>query len=253
MNFRRLYALSYRETIRFLKVWTQTLLSSVMISVLYFAVFGGALSSQITEIANISYLAFIVPGLMIMQATLGAFQNPSSSLIISKYHGTIKDLLTSPFSAIEKTLGFMIGGIIRGMMVSITIVFVAMAFIPSLTIEHPIMMIVILFLSSAVFSALGTLAGIWSKTFDHAAGISTFIVTPMGFLGGVFYSLEMLPPLAQQISHFNPIVYMVDSLRYAFFGTSFISITFSFTIITTFFILSTFVLWIAFRNNWRMK
>lgn len=253
MKYTRLYALSYKETIRFLKVWTQTILSSVMIAVLYFAVFGGALSSEISEVEGVSYLAFIVPGLIIMQATSNAFQNPSSSLIISKYHGTIKDLLISPFTPLEKALGYTIGATIRGVLVAAIILLVAKAFLPNLHIEHPIVLFFIILFSSAIFGVVGTLTGLWAKTFDHTAGIGTFIITPMAFLGGVFYSLEMLPPLAQNISLLNPILYMVDSTRYAFFGGSFIDIWLSLGVILMLFTVLFLLLWRAFAVDWRLK
>lgn len=254
MNFIRFYTLTKREIVRFLKVWTQTLLSPIVTAVLYFAVFGGALSSQITEIEGVSYLAFIIPGLMIMQSTGNAYQNPSSSIIIAKYHGNIKDLLTSPFTAWEKTLSYLLGATVRGIMVAGVIWGIALVFVPDLFFADSWLWVFIIFtLSNAIFGIIGTLAGLWAKTFDHSAGIANFIITPMGFLGGVFYSLEMLPPLAQQISLLNPVLYMVEGARYAFFGTSSISISTIMIVLSGIFLVLLLLNWYAFHKDLGLK
>lgn len=256
MNTIRLYTLSKREIIRFLKVWTQTLLSPIMTALLYFLVFGGAFSSQITDIDGISYLAFLLPGLMVMQSTGNAYQNPSSSLIIAKYHGNIKDLLTAPFTALEKTLAFCIGAIVRGIMVAGIIWALGILFDSSLLHIHSFLALVgVLVLSNALFGIFGTLAGLWAKTFDHSAGIANFIITPMGFLGGVFYSLEMLPPLAQYISYANPVLYMVEGTRYAFFGGAGTSLSIGtiFTVLILMTVIFFALNWYAFVKDWGLK
>lgn len=256
MNTVRLYTLSKREIIRFLKVWTQTLLSPIMTALLYFLVFGGAFSSQITDIDGISYLAFLIPGLMIMQSTGNAYQNPSSSIIIAKYHGNIKDLLTAPFTALEKTIAFCSGAIVRGVMVAGIIWAIGVIFEPSLLQIHSFLVLFgVLTLSNMLFGIFGTLAGLWSKTFDHSAGIANFIITPMGFLGGVFYSLDMLPPLAQYISYANPVLYMVEGTRYAFFGGAgtHIPIEITFTVLSIMTIVFFFLNWYAFKKDWGLK
>ncbi len=253
MNYIRLYTLSKREVLRFLKVWTQTLSSPVIIALLYFAVFGGALSSQITDIPGTSYLAFILPGLMMMQSTANAYQNPSSSLIIAKYHGNIKDLLVAPFSAMEKTLGYIIGAVIRGLITATIIGVVGAFFIENFSIHSFSWLFIIFFLANAIFGIIGSLAGLWAKSFDQSQGIANFLIIPMGFLGGVFYSLEMLPAWAQTISHVNPMVYMVDGARYAFFGESSIDILTSFTILMMITIILFVLNYLAFRVNWGLK
>ncbi len=253
MNLIRLYTLAYKETHRFLKVWMQTVFSPVVIAVMYFAVFGGALSSRIVEFNNIPYLAFIVPGLALLQATTNAFQNPSSSLIIARYQGLLPDLLMSPLTAMEKTLGYLLGGVIRGVMVTILIFVVAAFFVRDFWPEHWFALALITFLASGTFSLMGTLVGIWSKTFDGVAGITTFVITPMAFLGGVFYSINALPEMARQLSHFNPFFYFVDATRWAFFGVNDIAPALSFGVAIALFVIFFALTYSAFATDWRMK
>lgn len=249
MNFIRIWSLSKKETHRFLKVWGQTVFSPVVVALLYFAVFGGALSSKITEISGISYLAFIVPGLALLQSTTNAFTNPSSSLIISKYHGTITDLLLPPFTALEKTLGYLFGGLVRGMMVTVIIFLVAASFIEGFWPIHFWALVGMFFLANGIFSVLGTLIGIWGKTFDQISMVTTFLITPMGFLGGTFYSIEMLPPLAQKLSQFNPFLYFVDGARWAFFGQSDFDPLLDFSVAGVIFIVLFGLNWMVFRKG----
>lgn len=253
MNPIRLWSLSKKETHRFLKVWGQTVFSPVMVAILYFAVFGGALSSKITDISGISYLAFIVPGLAMLQSTTNAFTNPSSSLIISKYHGTITDLLLPPFSAWEKTLGYLFGGLARGMMVTVIIFLVAFFFVDDFLLVNFWALILIFLLANGIFTILGTLIGIWGKTFDQISMINTFLITPMGFLGGTFYSMEMLPPLAQKISLFNPFLYFVDGARWAFFGQSDLDPVMDFCVAGGIFVMLLGINWIVFRKGWGLQ
>ena len=253
MNAIRLYTLTYKETYRFLKVWMQTVFSPVVIAVMYFAVFGGALSSRIVEFNDIPYLAFIVPGLALLQATTNAFQNPSSSLIIAQYQGLLPDLLMSPLTAMEKTLGYLLGGVIRGVMVTLLIFGVAAFFVRDFWPEHWLALAAITFLANGTFSLMGTLVGIWSKTFDGVAGITTFVITPMAFLGGVFYSINALPEFARILSHANPFFYYVDATRWAFFGVSDIAPAISFSVALGFFLFFFACVYIAFATDWRMK
>lgn len=253
MNLIRLKTLTYKETHRFLKVWLQTLMSPVVVAVMYFAVFGGALGSEIKEINGIPYPIFIIPGLVLLQATNNAFQNASSSLIISKYSGTMSDLLLPPLTTMEKVLGFMFGGVVRGFLISILIFITAGIFTGKFIPEHWGAFFLMLFLANGIFAIFGTIAGIWAKTFDQSSGISTFIIMPMGFLGAVFYSLEMLPPLAQTISLFNPFFYLADGLRWSFLGVNEVDPSLSFGISgAIFFILFGINYWM-FHTGWRIK
>lgn len=253
MNLIRLWTLSKKETHRFLKVWGQTVFSPVMVAILYFAVFGGALSAKITDISGISYLAFIVPGLAMLQATSNAFMNSSSSIIISKYHGTITDLLLPPFTPLEKTLGYFLGGLTRGMMVTVVIFIVAAFFATDFVPLHLGALVLMFFLANGIFAILGTLIGIWGKTFDQMSMMNTFLITPMGFLGGTFYSIEMLPPLAQKLSLFNPFLYFVDGARWAFFGQSDLDPVLDFSIAGAIFTVLLIFNWWVFRKGWGLQ
>lgn len=253
MNYIRLKTLIWKETWRFLKVWTQTVGSPVVIAVMYFAVFGGALGSRITELQGVPYAVFIIPGLVLLQSTTNAFMNPSSSLIISKYSGTLSDILLPPLSAVEKTVGFLAGGLIRGVMVSLLIFAVAGVFTGVYIPAHWGIFLLMLFLANGIFALLGTLVGIWAQSFDQISGFSTFVITPMGFLGAIFYSLDMLPLVAQKISLLNPFFYLADGLRYGFLGIAEITPWISMSLATSIFlVLLALNLW-AFRTNWRLS
>jgi ABC-2 type transport system permease protein len=253
LNFIRLWTLIWKEIHRFLKVWQQTVISPIITAVLYFAVFGAALSSRISEFDGVPYVAFIVPGLALLQATTAAFQNPSSSLIIAKYHGTIDDLLTTPLTALEKTLGFLIAGTARGMLVAVIIFLVAAVFVPDFWPEHPLWLLLVLVLVNAVFALAGTLTGIWAQTFDQTAGPVSYLITPMAFLGGVFYSLSILPAWAQTVSLINPFVYFVDAARWAMFDVSTFDPLISIGISLGFFVVFFSINYWAFVTSWRLR
>lgn len=248
----RLWTLTRKETVRFLKVWTQTVGSPVVIAIMYFAVFGGALGSRITELNGVPYAVFIIPGLVLLQSTNNAYQNPASSLIIAKYSGTMSDILLPPLSALEKTLGYAFGGLLRGLMVSILIFTVAGIFTGKYVPEHWGMFVAMLFFANGAFALLGTLIGIWAKNFDQISGFSTFVLTPMGFLGAIFYSLDMLPPLAQTISLFNPFFYFADGLRYGFLGVNEVNPLLSLGMTAGIFFVLFGVNLLAFHKNWRL-
>jgi ABC-2 type transport system permease protein len=253
-SFRRCWTLTKKECYRFLKVWLQTVLNPAVPAMLYLTVFSAAFGDRITPIAGISYASFLVPGLILLQATTATFQNASSSLIISKYSGTIDDLLTTPLTALEKTLGFLIGGIVRGMLVTIIILITAYLLLADLPVpEQPLLLMISLTAIFSVFSSFGTLAGLWAKTFDHVGGITTFVVMPMIFLGGVFHSINMLPTWAQIASQFNPFIYFADLIRWHFFGQGDLPFTLDMSITLGLFVIFFILNWLAFRKNWRLQ
>lgn len=253
MNLIRLFAITRRESHRFLKVWTQTLLSPIVIAIMYFAAFGGALSSQVPEIQGISYFLFVLPGIILLQSTSNAFQNSSSSLIIAKYQGNISTLLITPLSPLEKTLGYLLGGILRGVLVAVIIFLLSLLFIDIPFPQHPFLLLFLLIVSNGIFALLGTLSGLWAKTFDHVAGFTTFLITPMGFLGGTFYSIHMLPPIAKALSYSNPFFYFVDALRWSFFGISDVAPALSISLTIILFIVLFLSIYWAFATNWRLQ
>ena len=211
------WTLFKRETQRFMKVWMQTLIAPVISNLLYFAIFGISLHKAIPDIQGVSYLEFLVPGLIIMGLMNNSYQNPSSSLIIMKYQGLIDDLMTVPLKRFEIFIAFNASAILRGLLVGLMTYFTATFFV-DLHYTSPIAIISGALLVSMFFSFLGLFIGIYADEFDKAAFVQNFILQPLIFLGGVFYSVSSLPALAKTISSFNPIVYMVNILRYGFTG-----------------------------------
>lgn len=214
--FRTLF---YREVHRFFIVINQTLLAPTISALLYLFIFGLSLGDRFGSFHGYTYLQFLVPGLVMMGLVTNSFQNPSSSLMISKFEGNIVDILMAPIGHVEIVLGYALGGMFRGMLVGSCILAVSCLFsVPPFS--HPLYLVCVALLSSAFFSLLGVIAGIWAEKFDDLALFPTFIITPLTYLGGVFYSIEILPPVWRKVSLFNPLLYMINSLRFGFLGVS---------------------------------
>jgi ABC-2 type transport system permease protein len=208
-----------KEVSRFMRIWSQTLLPSAITQSLYFLIFGAFVGSQIPPINGISYMQFIVPGLVMMAVITNAFANVVSSFFGAKFQKNIEEMLVAPVSNWSIIWGFTIGGSLRGMLVG-AIVWVVSFFFTQQTITNPLVTITFAALTSIVFSLLGLLNGIFAKKFDDVGIVTTFVLTPLTYLGGVFYSINRLPPFWRAVSSFNPIVYMVDGFRYGFYGKS---------------------------------
>lgn len=219
MNLRSLSTLLYKELLRFYKVWLQTLLAPIVTALLYFLVFSHVLEEHVRVYQNVSYTAFLIPGLIMMSVIQNAFANSSSSLIQSKVTGNIVFVLLSPLSYLEFYLAFTLAAVIRGLAVGAGVGLVAVIFV-DLPVQHLAMLIAFALLSSAVLGSLGIIAGIWAEKFDQLAGFQNFVVLPLSFLSGVFYSIHSLPPFWRAVSHYNPFFYMIDGFRYGFFGVS---------------------------------
>ena len=219
MNWRGLYTLFYKEVLRFSKVALQTVLAPVITSLLYLLVFSQVLEEHVEVYDGVSYTAFLIPGLIMMAITQNAFANSSSSLIQSKVTGNIIFVLLTPLSYMEFYLAFLMASIVRGLMVGLGIFLVSLLFV-DLPIHNVAYLLLFSLLSSAVLGSIGIIAGIWSEKFDHLAGFQNFIIMPLSFLSGVFYSIHSLPPFWQILSQFNPFFYMIDGFRYGFFGLS---------------------------------
>lgn len=218
VNWLGLWELYLREVRRFIKVWQQTIAAPMVVSLLFLAIFALALGSSAQQtVGQVSFMEFLAPGLIMMGMVQNAFANTSSSLIISKIQGNIIDVLMPPLSPWELTLGFALGGMTRGMVVGVAI---GVGMLPFVTL-HIHNWGYILFHAvgaSMILSLLGILAGVWSEKFDHMAGITNFIITPLSFLSGTFYSIDRLPDNFLFIAHLNPFFYMVDGFRYGFIG-----------------------------------
>jgi len=219
INRRGLYTLIKKEIKRFLAVFTQTIVAPVVTTLLFYAVFALALGGLTKEINGISYLEFLAPGLIMMSMVQNAFANTSSSIMISKVQGNIVDVLMPPLSAGELYLGYAIGGIVRGLLVGVCCTLAV-----SLFVEVPCHSLLYIFgfavLGTMMLASLGIVGGVWSEKFDHIAAITNFVVTPLTFLSGTFYSIHRLPEVWQAVAFFNPFFHMIDGFRFGFIGQS---------------------------------
>jgi ABC-2 type transport system permease protein len=235
MNPRGFLTLFYKEVLRFWKVLLQTLVAPVMTTLLYLLVFGHVLEGRIEVFPGVGYSAFLVPGLMMMAVIQNAFANSSSSLIQSKVAGNIIFLLLTPLSHLEFFGAFVLAACMRGLLVGAGVWLAAVWFVPP-ALAHPVYLLLFALLGSATLGALGVIAGIWAEKFDQLAGFQNFIVLPLSFLSGVFYSIHSLPAFWLTLSHFNPFFYMIDGFRYGFFGVSDVSPLLSLAAVGVFFL-----------------
>ncbi|RZL44445.1 MAG: metal-dependent hydrolase [Variovorax sp.] len=213
------HALLYKETLRFWKVGFQTVGAPVLTAVLYLLVFGHALGDHVKVHGSIGYTAFLVPGLVMMSVLQNAFANSSSSIIQSKIMGNLVFVLLTPLSHWGWFFAYVGSSVIRGLAVGLG-VFVVTIFFATPTFVAPVWILVFAFLGSAMLGTLGLIAGLWAEKFDQMAVFQNFLIMPMTFLSGVFYSISSLPPFWQAVSHLNPFFYMIDGFRYGFFGVS---------------------------------
>lgn len=223
-QFVSFYTILRKGVIRILRIWSQTLLPSLVTSVLYFVIFGNIIGSRIGELDGVPYILFVVPGLVMLAVVTNSFMDVASTFFMSKFFSrNIDEILVSPTPPVVIIAGFIASGIVRGMLVGTLVLIVSLFFaLPS--IPHPFIVILFLFLSSLVFALGGLINGIYAKNFDGITIIPTFVLTPLVYLGGVFYSISSLPPLWQKVSLANPILYIINGFRYGFLGTSDVSI-----------------------------
>jgi ABC-2 type transport system permease protein len=212
-------ALLYKETMRFWKVGFQTVGAPVLTAVLYLMVFGHALEDHVKVYGTVSYTAFLVPGLVMMSVLQNAFANSSSSIIQSKIMGSMVFVLLTPLSHWGWFLAYVGSSVIRGIAVGLGVFVVTALFAPP-TFAAPLWILVFAFLGAAILGTLGLIAGLWAEKFDQMAMFQNFLIMPMTFLSGVFYSVGSLSPVWQTVSHLNPFFYMIDGFRYGFFGVS---------------------------------
>jgi len=219
MNLRGFYTLLFKELLRFYKVLLQTVIAPIITTLLYLLVFSHALKDHVVVYDNLAYTTFLIPGLVMMTVIQNAFANSSSSLIQSKISGNIVFVLLTPLSHIEFYLAFLLAAIIRGLVVGAGVYLVAIFFVP-VPVHNVVVLLLFALLGSALLATLGIVAGIWAEKFDQLAGFQNFIIMPLTFLSGVFYSIHSLPEIWQVLSRFNPFFYMIDGFRYGFFGVS---------------------------------
>ena len=230
------WTLFKKEMLRFWRVVFQTVASPVITGILYLMIFSHVLGDRLEVYEGVPYTSFLIPGLIMMSLLQNAFANSSSSLIQSKVMGNIVFLLLTPLSYLQFFIAFLLAAILRGMFVGLAIYLLAIIYI-DLPILHPFLVLTFSFLGGGLLGAFGIIAGIWADRFDQMAAFGNFVIMPLSFLSGVFYSIHSLPEVWQMLSRFNPFFYMIDGFRFGFFGQSDVSPWFSLTILGISFIL----------------
>lgn len=220
MNGIGTWTLYEREMMRFMKIFVQTVLAPIVTSLLFLAVFAVAVGERIADSGEVAYVVFLGPGLVMMVAVQNAFANTSSSLVVGKVQGNIVDLLTPPLAPFETMMAMALAGVTRGLIVGIITAIVLAVFGSAGLPVHPFWAFAFLFLGSGIMSLLGIIAGIWSNKFDGLAAVTNFLIQPMVFLSGTFYSINQLPPPFDVVALYNPVFHMIDGYRYAVIGTA---------------------------------
>ena len=252
MNLRAVGAIYKFEMARFFRTLTQSFISPVISTSLYFVVFGTAIGSRIQEVEGGSYGAFIVPGLIMLSVMTQATSNGSFGIYFPKFIGTIYELLSAPISFFEILLGYVGAAATKALFIGLVILFTS-AFFVDLLIQNPAVMFLFLVLTCVSFSLLGFIIGIWAKNFEQLQLVPLLVVTPLVFLGGAFYSTSMLPPIWQTISMFNPVVYLISGFRWAFFGLADVPILFSLVAISGFTAACIAIVAWIFATGWRLR
>jgi len=237
MNFSQqlvaLKTIMVKEYLRFIRIWIQTVLPPAISVALYFIIFGELIGSQIDDIDGYKYMDYIVPGLILMSVITNAYANVVSSFFSAKFHHSVEEMLVSPLPNNIILLGFVSGGLARGIIVGIAVTLVAM-FFSDIQIHSYSVTIAVFILTSILFSLAGFINAAYAKSFDDITIIPTFVLTPLTYLGGIFYSIQMLPEFWQDISLVNPILYMINAFRYGLLGVTDIDLTYAFIIILVF-------------------
>jgi ABC-2 type transport system permease protein len=219
-----------RECLRVFKLWTQTVLAPVVSAILFILVFGLSLGARIRDFGPVDYEVFIVPGLITMAMVQGAYNNTSASVFQGRQDGYINDVLSAPMHAWQVNLGYAVGGLARSLAIGLGLVALAVP-LTGIEIAHPLVLAAAVLLGLTAFSALGTIVGIFAETFDKHTFVSNIVILPLVFLGGVFYSVASLPAPWEQISHANPLFYLVNAIRYGFIGHSDVDVALSLLVI----------------------
>tara|TARA_B100000963_G_C22615747_1_gene667247 strand:+ start:599 stop:1384 length:786 start_codon:yes stop_codon:yes gene_type:complete len=235
-----LWTLTSKEVRRFMRIWVQTLVPPAVTMSLYFVIFGSLIGPRIGSMDGFDYIQFMIPGLIMMSVITNSYANVVSSFYSVKFQKSIEELLISPMPNWIILLGFVLGGVCRGVLVGVIVYFVSLFFYPDFEINNPLLTIVVLFLTSILFSLMGFINAIFADSFDDISVIPTFVLTPLIYLGGVFYSINILPDFWRSISMANPMLYVVNTFREGMLGISDVSISFSLTMICFFILLLSF-------------
>ena len=252
MNFRGILAIYKFEMARTGRTLMQSIVSPVLSTCLYFIVFGAAIGSRITEVDGVSYGSFIVPGLIMLSLLTQSVSNASFGIYFPRFSGTIYEILSAPVSYLEIVVGYAGAAATKSMILG-TIILATAGFFVDLHVEHPLVMVGFLVLTSITFSLLGFIIGIWADGFEKLQIVPLLVITPLTFLGGTFYSIDMLPPLWQKITLLNPVVYLVSGFRWSFYGAGDVSILASFLMSLVFLGICLGLIWWIFRTGYRLK
>ncbi|PJI86243.1 ABC-2 type transport system permease protein [Yoonia maricola] len=252
MNLNAVWTIYIFEMRRFFRTITQSLISPVLSTSLYFVVFGAAIGSRIQEVEGVSYGAFIVPGLIMLSVMTQATSNASFGIYFPKFIGTIYELLSAPVSFLEVVAGYVGAAATKALFIGVIILITAFFFV-DIQIAHPIAMMAFLVLTCVSFALLGFIIGIWADNFEKLQLIPLLVITPLVFLGGSFYSITMLPPVWQTITLFNPVVYLISGFRWSFFGEADVAIGVSLLAIALFTGACLAIIWWIFRTGWRIR
>lgn len=252
MNLRAVKAIYMFEMARTGRTLFQSIVSPVISTVLYFVVFGAAIGSRITDIEGVSYGAFLVPGLIMLSLLTQSVSNASFGIYFPKFTGTIYEILSAPVSYFEIVLGYVGAAATKSILLGLIILATAGFFVP-LEIAHPFWMLAFLILTSVTFSLLGFIIGIWADGFEKLQIVPLLIITPLAFLGGSFYSINMLPPFWQTVTLLNPVVYLISGFRWSFYEIADVGVGLSLAMVTLFLAVCLFVIWRIFRTGYRLK
>ena len=252
MNFYAIRAIYKFEMARFWRTLLQSMVSPVISTSLYFVVFGAAIGSRVTAIDGVSYGAFIVPGLIMLTLLTQSISNASFGIFFPKFTGTIYEILSAPVSSIEIVISYVGAAATKSIIVGLIILGTAGLFVP-LEIAHPLWMITFLMLTALTFSLFGFILGIWADGFEKLQLVPLLIITPLIFLGGSFYSVNMLPPFWQTVTLFNPVVYLISGFRWSFYGIADVSVGVSLGMTSFFLAVCLVIVWWIFKTGYRLK
>jgi ABC-2 type transport system permease protein len=252
VNFHAIRAIYVFEMARTFRTLLQSIVTPVISTSLYFVVFGAAIGSRITDIDGVSYGAFIVPGLIMLSLLTQSISNASFGIFFPKFTGTIYEILSAPVSYIEIVISYVGAAATKSVILGLIILATAGLFVP-LEVAHPLLMVLFLVLTAFTFSLFGFILGIWAEGFEKLQLVPFLIITPLIFLGGSFYSVQMLPPFWQTVTLFNPVVYLISCFRWSFYGTADVSVGLSVTMTVLFLILCLTAVWWIFKTGYRLK
>jgi ABC-2 type transport system permease protein len=252
MNIHAIRAIYGFELHRTWRTLFQSIASPVLSTSLYFIVFGAAIGSRMTQVDGVSYGAFIVPGLTMLSILTESVSNASFGIYMPKYSGTIYEILSAPISTTEVVIGYVGAAATKSLILGTIILLTARLFV-DFSIAHPLLMVISLVLTAVTFSFFGFIIGIWADGFEKLQIVPLIVVTPLTFLGGSFYSINMLPPVWQKVALLNPIVYLISGFRWSFYEISDVNIVVSFTMILVFLLLCFATVWVIFRTGYKLK